>query len=45
MEGCVQYEKMALLDLKVRRYKKMDAISVADVINITDAIQSIFDYI
>lgn len=45
VEGYVQCEKMALLDLNVRRYKKMDGISVADVINLTDAIQSIFDYI
>lgn len=43
--GEVQCEKMALLDLTVRGYKKIDHIELADIINITDAIQSIFDYI
>jgi len=43
--GEVQCEKMALLDLTVRGYKKIDHIELTDIINITDAIQSIFDYI
>ena len=45
LEGYVQCEKMALLDLRVRRFHKIDSISVSDVMNITDAIQSIFDYV
>ncbi len=43
--GEVQCEKLALLDLKVRGYKKIDQIELADIMNITDAIQAIFDYI
>ena len=35
---------MKLLDLKVRGFKKLDRINYHDIINITDAIQSIFDY-
>ena len=44
-EGYVQCEKLALLDLNVRGFLKTDAISMAEIINITDAIQGIFDYI
>ena len=43
--GCVQCEKLALLDLKVRGYKKIDTITIAAMINIVDAIQGIFEYI
>ncbi|CUN73820.1 growth inhibitor PemK [Eubacterium sp. am_0171] len=45
MEGYVQCEKLALLDLNVRGFLKTDSISMADIINITDAIQGIFDYV
>ncbi|MCD7708404.1 MAG: type II toxin-antitoxin system PemK/MazF family toxin [Clostridiales bacterium] len=45
VEGYVQCEKMALLDLNLRGHKKIGAISFADKINIADAIQGIFDYI
>ena len=45
VEGYVQCEKMALLDLNIRGYSKIDRIHYSDIINITDAIQSIFDYI
>ncbi len=45
MEGYVQCEKMSLLDLSVRGYSKIDRIDYSDIINITDAIQGIFDYI
>ena len=45
MEGYVQCEKMSLLDLSVRGYLKIDRIDYSDIINITDAIQGIFDYI
>lgn len=44
-EGYVQCEKLALLDLNVRGFLKTDSISMADIINITDAIQGIFDYV
>lgn len=40
-----QCEKLALLDLSERRYSKVRTISISDVINISDAIQGIFDYI
>lgn len=43
-EGYVQCEKLALLDFNVRGFLKIDRISVADIINITDAIQGIFDF-
>ena len=45
IEGYVQCEKMSLLDLSVRGYSKIDRIDYSDIINITDAIQGIFDYI
>ena len=45
MEGYVQCEKMSLLDLSVRGYSKIDRMDYSDIINITDAIQGIFDYI
>ena len=45
MIGYVQCEKLALLDLKVRGYKKIDTLSIAEMINIADAIQGIFEYI
>ncbi len=43
--GCVQCEKLALLDLKVRGYKKIDTLSISVMINIVDAIQGIFEYV
>ena len=43
-EGYVQCEKLALLDLTVRGYKKIDRIPISDIMNITDAIQGIFEY-
>ncbi len=45
MKGYVQCEKLTLLDLNARGYFKEDRIQMADVINITDAVQGIFDYI
>jgi mRNA-degrading endonuclease toxin of MazEF toxin-antitoxin module len=45
VEGYVQCEKMALLDLNIRGYSMIDRIHYHDIINITDAIQGIFDYI
>lgn len=45
VKGCVQCEKLALLDLTVRGFSRIDRIMMVDIINITDAIQGIFDYI
>ncbi len=44
-EGYVQCEKLALLDLTIRGYKKADRLSVSEMMNISDAIQGIFEYI
>ena len=44
-EGYIQCEKLALLDLSVRGYKKIDRLPLPEIINVTDAIQSIFEYI
>lgn len=45
ISGYVQCEKLALLDLNVRGYSVIDIIPVADIMNITDAVQGIFDYV
>lgn len=44
MQGIVLCEQMKLLDLPVRGYKKISELKIEDVMNIADAIQSIFDY-
>lgn len=44
-EGYIQCEKLALLDLVVRGYKKIDRLPVSEMINVSDAIQGIFEYI
>lgn len=44
-EGYVHCEKLALLDLSVRGHKKIDRLPISDMINISDAIQGIFEYI
>lgn len=44
VQGSVLCEQMELLDLRYRDYKKISRIKYPDIINITDAIQSIFDY-
>ncbi len=44
-EGYIQCEKLALLDLSIRGYKKLDRLPLPDLMNVTDAIQSIFEYI
>lgn len=44
-EGYVQCEKLALLDLSIRGYKKVDRLSISEKIDISDAIQSIFEYV
>lgn len=45
VEGYVQCENMKLLDLSIRGHKKIDRITYSETMNITDAIQGIFDYI
>ena len=45
MEGYIQCEKLALLDLSVRGYKKVDRLLISEMINVSDAIQGIFEYI
>lgn len=44
VQGSVLCEQMKLLDLRYRGYKKISRITYPDIINITDAIQAIFDY-
>lgn len=44
-EGYVQCEKLALLDLTVRGYKKTGRLPISEMMNISDAIQGIFEYI
>jgi len=44
-EGYVQCEKLALLDLTIRGHKKVDRLTIGEMMNISDAIQGIFEYI
>ncbi len=44
-KGFIQCEKLALLDLTVRGHKKIDRLPVSELINVSDAIQGIFEYI
>lgn len=43
--GYIHCEKSALLDLSARGYKKTDRLPISEMINVSDAIQSIFEYI
>lgn len=45
LKGYVQCEKLALLDLNFRGYKKLGKLSMMDKMEVVDAIQGIFDYI
>lgn len=45
VEGYIQCEKLALLDLSIRGYKKIDRLPLGEMMNVSDAIQSIFEYI
>ena len=45
IEGYVHCEDLRLLDLKARRFSVIDSIDMSSIINITDAVQGIFDYI
>lgn len=44
ISGWVLCEQMKLLDLTYRGYKRISRLEYSDIINITDAVQSIFDY-
>lgn len=44
-QGYIQCEKMTLLDLTIRRYRLIDRLPLSELINISDAIQGIFEYI
>ena len=43
--GIVHCEKMALLDLSVRGFSISGRVDMSEIIDITDAIQGIFDYV
>ena len=45
IEGYIQCEKLALLDLSIRGHKKIGRISMSELVNVSDAIQGIFDYV
>lgn len=44
-EGYIQCEKLSLLDMSLRGYKKVDRLPISEMINISDAIQGIFEYV
>lgn len=44
-EGYLHCEKLALLDLSVRGYKKTGRLPISEMMNVSDAIQGIFEYI
>ena len=44
-KGYIHCEKLALLDLSIRGYKKTDSLPISEMINVSDAIQGIFEYI
>lgn len=45
ISGIVLCEQLKLLDLSVRGYSIIDSLPVSIIMDITDAIQSIFDYV
>lgn len=44
-EGYIHCEKLVLLDLSIRGYKKTDKLPMSEMINVSDAIQGIFEHI
>lgn len=44
VQGIVMCEQMRIIDLRYRGYKKVSRAHYEDIIEITDTIQSIFDY-
>ena len=45
INGYVHCENLAFLDLSVREHAKTDQLPISDMMNISDAIQGIFEYI
>ena len=45
IQGYVHCENLKLLDLSVRGHKKLTHLTISEMMNLCDAIQSIFDYI
>ena len=43
-DGIVLCEQIKMIDLRYRGFSKVSQLEISDVMNITDAIQSIFDY-
>ena len=43
--GYVYCEQLRVVDLNSRRFSKIDSVPIYDLIDIVDAIQSIFDYV
>ena len=44
-KGFVHCEKLKLFDMSVRGFTKIDRISIEKLIDISDAVQGIFDYV
>lgn len=44
IKGFAECEQLRLLDLRLRGYRKTGELSIAAIMDITDAIQGIFDY-
>ncbi len=44
-KGYIHCEKLALLDLSIRGHKRTDRLPFSEMMNVSDAIQGIFDYI
>lgn len=42
--GIVLCEQLKFLDLRIRGHKKISELEIDDIMNITDAVQGIFDY-
>ena len=45
ISGVVICEQLRLFDLSVRGYKKIGELQLSETANISDAVQSIFDYL
>ena len=45
VEGYVLCEQLKLFDLRVRGHKKIDQLKWGEKINISDAVQGIFEYV
>ena len=44
VKGYALCEQLKLIDLKLRRFSKLGAVLHYDVLNVADAVMSIFDY-